>query len=475
MLLKRLVAASLGCLALTAALPIVSAKAGASSSTSSARCTITGTANADRIIGTPGNDVLCGLGGNDELLGKGGDDILLGGPGNDKLSGDAGQDFLVGAAGDDTLLGGAGTDTADYSSATSAIQANLAAGIATGQGTDALSGNENLIGGSGNDTLTGDATANALTGGAGNDIVLGGPGNDQLSGDAGRDMLLGNQGNDSLIGGTQVDSFLGGPGTDTLTAGTAGDSCAIDPADVVKGICQTDRTGPVISEVTAPPSVEAGSIFVLSWRISDFGGLRIPDPNTPTTWAKFGGLNGYLSWCGFPAPGLQFSGDMTDGRFALNCLVPANAVNGSYSFSLDALDVYGNHPSEATTGTFVVTSGATDSATPQISNLTMSGANFSSGDAITFDWDAADDTGVSYSVPWAFGPNGFLVDLATGRLWLDYGLGALVAGTTLDGHYRVTLQLSSTAPPGIYTLWFSMSDVLGNKSYAPVGKTFTVR
>ena len=474
MLLKRLITAGFGCLVITAALPNVSATAAALPSTSPTKCTITGTAGPDRIVGTAGNDVICGLAGNDVIFGKGGNDLLLGGPGNDQLSGDAGQDLLVGAAGDDKLLGGAGTDTVDYSSASSEINANLATGIATGQGADTLSGDENLTGGAANDTLTGDASNNVLSGASGNDLLLGGPGNDQLSGNAGRDMLFGNLGNDSLIGGAQVDSFLGGAGIDTLTAGTAGDTCATDPADIVRGICQTDQAGPVISEVTAPSSLDAGTALVISWRVSDPSGLRIPDANTPTTWSKLSGDNGFVVWCGFPVPGRQVSGDLNDGLFTINCLVPVDAVNGAYSFSLDALDVYGNHPSASTAGSFLVTSGATDNAPPQLSNLTMSGKTFAAGDEVTFDWDATDDTGASYSVPWAFGPNGFLVDLSTGRLWLDYGLGTLVSGTALDGHYRVTLQLSSTAPPGTYTVWFSIGDVLGNKSFAPVGATFAV-
>jgi len=474
MLRKRMISAGFGLLFITAVFPNVSAPVAALPSTSPTKCTITGTANPDRIIGTAGNDVICGLGGNDVIFGKGGNDILLGGPGHDQLHGNDGRDVLIGNSGNDSLFGGAGTDTVDYSSANSDINASLATGTATGQGTDTLVGNENLTGGAGNDTLTGNANTNVLSGASGNDILLGGPGNDQLHGNGGRDMLVGNSGNDSLIGGPQVDSLLGGAGIDTLTTGTDGDTCAPDRADTVRGICQTDQVGPAISGVTAPSSVDAGTDLVISWRASDVSGLRILDAYTPTSWSLLGGPNGFVGWCGFPVPGRQVSGDMNDGLFTISCPVPANAVNGEYSFSLDALDIYGNHPLESTTGSFMVTSGATDSVAPLLSNLTMSAKTFSAGDTITFEWEASDDTGVSYSLPWAFGPNGFLVDLSTGRLWLDYGIGTLVSGTAIDGHYRVTLQLSWTAPPGTYTLWFSIGDVLGNRSYAPVGASFEV-
>ena len=66
------------------------------------------------------------------------------------------------------------------------------------------------------------------------------------------------------------------------------------------------------------------------------------------------------------------------------------------------------------------------------------------------------------------------MDTATGELWLGYGVGTLVSGTTTDGHYRVTLKLSSSAVPGTYSLSFSARDELGNRSYEPVGASFTV-
>ena len=105
----------------------------------------------------------------------------------------------------------------------------------------------------------------------------------------------------------------------------------------------------------------------------------------------------------------------------------------------------------------------------------MPALTFAAGDAITIEWNATDESGVSGSIPWAFGPNGFLVNLASGQLWLEYGLGTLISGTEFDGRYRITLQLSASAIPGTYSLWFSTNDVSGNHSYAPVSVTFTVR
>lgn len=108
------------------------------------RCTVTGTAKADRLRGTKKADVICGLGGNDTIRGLGGNDVLEGGPGNDRIEGGSGRDRLVGGAGKDRLLGGAGIDT--------------------------------------------------LLGGAGSDILSGGPARDILNGGPGRDRGIATKG-----------------------------------------------------------------------------------------------------------------------------------------------------------------------------------------------------------------------------------------------------------------------------------------
>ncbi|CAB4900119.1 unannotated protein [freshwater metagenome] len=335
-------------------------------------------------------------------------------------------------------------------------------------GPDALNGT------SGNDVICGLGGNDVISGKGGNDLLIGGPGNDSLYGDAGSDTLTGGIGNDRLVGGAQADRLIGGDGVDALTAGTVGDICAVDVVDPIQGICQNDLTGPVISGVTAPTTINAGTTLSISWRASDPSGLWIADLNTPTAWIVVGGANGYVSWCAFPTPGQQVSGTASDGQFTATCALPVNTVNGAYDFWIDALDVFGNHPAIRSTGTFTVTNGAVDADAPVISNVTTSGTTFAAGGSITVDWHATDATGVAGAIPWAFGPNGLLVDKPNGELWLSYAVGTLVSGTTTDGNYRVTLTLNAQAMPGTYSLWFSASDVLGNRSYAPVGATFTV-
>ena len=133
-------------------------------------------------VGSDGNDnfsgISTGASTNDVLDGRAGDDTLNAGDGNDTLKG---------GAGNDTLNGGDNTDTADYSTASAGVTVSLAAGTATGEGSDTLSNIENATGSGFADTLTGNSSANVLSDGAGNDMLSGGAGGDTLDGGIGTD------------------------------------------------------------------------------------------------------------------------------------------------------------------------------------------------------------------------------------------------------------------------------------------------
>lgn len=140
-----------------------------------APCTIEGTEDGDVLTGTPGPDVLCGHGGDD---------------------------VLQGLDGDDELNGGDGLDVAAYDLAPCCIRADLAAGTATGAGTDLLVGIERLTGSPGDDVLRGDVASNVLSGFGGTDLLYGGEGDDALVGGDGDDYLLGEGGTNVIDGGT---------------------------------------------------------------------------------------------------------------------------------------------------------------------------------------------------------------------------------------------------------------------------------
>ena len=81
---------------------------------------------------------------------------LAGLGGNDTLTGDTEDDTLIGGIGDDAYTGGGGTDTADLSGAARALNVDLLAGTASGDGSDTFATVENVIGSPGSDVLAGD-------------------------------------------------------------------------------------------------------------------------------------------------------------------------------------------------------------------------------------------------------------------------------------------------------------------------------
>lgn len=263
---------------------------------------LAGNAAANTLLGGAGDDVLQGRGGLDRLDGGAGtdtasyageaarvivdlsgaapdtlisieavlgtafDDILGGDAAANTLAGGAGDDVLEGRGGNDRLDGGAGEDTARFLSATGGVAVDLAAGTATGDGTDTLLGIEHALGGGAGDTLLGSAAANHLRGGSGDDLLDGGAGADTLDGGEGLDTvrfqlhgsaaviaslsagaasgagadvltgienLIGGEGSDALTGNALVNRLSGVSGADTLNG--------LDGADILDGGSGGDR------------------------------------------------------------------------------------------------------------------------------------------------------------------------------------------------------------------------------------------
>ncbi|WP_299026462.1 DUF4214 domain-containing protein [uncultured Sulfitobacter sp.] len=206
---------------------------------------IGGDAERDTFRGTGNGERFVGRGGNDSLSGRGGRDELFGGDGNDTLDGGTGNDFFHGGAGNDLIIGGtnsAETNTASYANTRvdgaegqieagdfGAVQVDLGTGRATGaQGSDTLSGIDNVIGSGFDDLLVGDRGNNALTGGAGDDTLQGASGNDVLVMGEGDDIAEGGTGNDTIIAGPGEATINGGSGDDLLSFGVLEGKVFID-------------------------------------------------------------------------------------------------------------------------------------------------------------------------------------------------------------------------------------------------------
>ena len=150
------------------------------------------------------------------LIGSKYDDELIGDGLANWLDGGAGDDILEGRGGNDILIGGDGGDFASYARASKGVTVDLRITasqlIDSDEGSDTLSGIENLVGSTRGDTLIGDDTDNILLGGEGDDTLLGYGGADILLGEEGRDTLNGGAGDDLLDGGDKGDTLIGGGG-----------------------------------------------------------------------------------------------------------------------------------------------------------------------------------------------------------------------------------------------------------------------
>ena len=445
------------------------------------RCTITGTARNDVLRGTNGADVICGLGGNDTISGLGGNDILLGGVGEDRLDGGDGNDTISGGDGSDTLSGGTGADTLTGGDGNDGITAGAGNDSATGDagsdrlsggdGNDTLSGsdgNDTIAGDSGDDTAAGDAGNDVLNGGLGSDKISGGTGDDRSAGDGGNDTLWGNGGNDALAGGAGNDVLQGGQGRDTLTTGSGSDQCAVDPEDPVTGRCGFDSESPLLTFESVPAAVSAGTSVSFRWRAADVSGVL-------STQASIGGPSGWVTnWgCGFQTVGTLISGDDRDGIYALDCTIPADAPSQTYSLFVSASD----NLSQSTWGVtreFTVIGGSSDTAFPVLVDMTVVGST-ERGKSFTLRSRVTDATATSYAYSWVTS-GARVLDPTTMRYWVDYSPtgSQLVEGDAQNGVWEQSFTVREDTPSGTYTVWISLGDTLGNRSYQTTSVTITV-
>jgi Ca2+-binding RTX toxin-like protein len=185
--------------------------------------TIEGGTGRDTLLGSEGNDKLLGGSDDDRLYGKkhkdvlkgnDGDDLIVGGSGRDRLFpgkgddeayGNGGKDRFIAGPGTNEIWGGPGADTVTYRDADVGVAADLAAGTAMAEGSDALHAIERLAGTVFADLISGDDLGNVLRGGDGDDTLDGRGGNDKLIGGGGTNEVIGGDGDDWCSGGDPLD------------------------------------------------------------------------------------------------------------------------------------------------------------------------------------------------------------------------------------------------------------------------------
>jgi Ca2+-binding RTX toxin-like protein len=246
--------------------------------------TISGRGGNDELSGGDGINIVRGGRGQDGILGGSSHDRLYGGKGNDDVGdsetlhvnttpgdlivGGHGDDILNSSAGDDHLVGGNGDDAALFVAAPSGVTVSLAAGTASGDGTDVLSSVENVFGSGYDDVLQGTSGPNTIEGFYGSDTIRGRGGDDLLGGSPSPDsaasgilkiyggrgsdvigntscigcglkyqdrtLLFGGRGNDEIRGGPSGAHIDGGAGSDLVHYIFAGDVVSVT-VDLAQG------------------------------------------------------------------------------------------------------------------------------------------------------------------------------------------------------------------------------------------------
>jgi hypothetical protein len=220
------------------------------------------------------------------------------------------------------------------------------------------------------------------------------------------------------------------------------------------------RVGPVITDIAVPAIVKAGSSLTFRWRVAD------PDL-VSATGVRVGWASGIFSSCGFGELGTLESGTTRDGEWSYTCWIPSNAVSTFYSVSIWASDMLGLS-SDISYTTFVVEGGNDDASAPLYTNVSVEN-NVSPGGTVVINWTLADPSGIEGAVMWVAGPTGFY-NLESEKSYANYATLEITRDCTSAGdtcELTQTVQIDPTSPAGVYTLWVSATDKLGNKVLEP--------
>jgi acrosin len=216
-----------------------------------------GGAGSDTLVGPDADTIwnIQGLNaGNVAGINFSGFENLTGGIGADTFA------FFDAAGISGVIDGGGGVNTLDYSNYSSDVNADLAAGTATGTG--GISNIQNVSGGSGNDTLAGDEAANILVGGTGDDSLTGGAGADTLDGGEDVDTLKESRDADFTL--TDTGLTIGAEGTDTISG--------VEQADLSGGAGDNILNASAFSGAVNLAGLAGDDIFLGALGLSTFDG-----------------------------------------------------------------------------------------------------------------------------------------------------------------------------------------------------------
>ena len=91
------------------------------------------------------------------------------------------------------------------------------------------------------------------------------------------------------------------------------------------------------------------------------------------------------------------------------------------------------------------------------------------GGTVFINWTLADPSGIEGAVMLIAGPTGFY-NLASEKSYANYATLEITRDCNATGdicELRQSVQIDPTSPAGVYTLWVSATDKLGNKVLNP--------
>lgn len=150
--------------------------------------------------------------------------------------------------------------------------------------------------------------------------------------------------------------------------------------------------------------------------------------------------------------------------------MPANAVNGTYTLFLMASDTFANASGwdASSQFDFSVSDGSTDALPPAVSDLSAR----VDGDSVVVRWQASDPSGVAGQSAWlAYNVHSFA---SIEDPYFVYNAAVLVEGDATNGVYEQRIDRRQITPSGTFTVWLTVIDTLGNKSFDRTATTFVL-
>jgi hypothetical protein len=223
-------------------------------------------------------------------------------------------------------------------------------------------------------------------------------------------------------------------------------------------------------------SVSAGDTLTIEYVLTDESPIAM-------SWGFIGGASGWVTeWCGFPVMATSLNestapdSEQISSRFRLSCPIPVDAPNGEYLVDLNALDVFGNY---ATGQRVIVTvaNGSNDASAPTVSAVAFSSPSVSREEQFTVTLRLDDETGIAGSYVY-LAHNGYRFGDASGRGHIVYNaplLEPIAVDTGAAQQHTQLIEFVPTAPAGVYTVWVSVRDTIGNRNFIQTSTTIELR